>query len=222
MVRVKVCCISSPEEARLAISLGASALGLVGPMPSGPGVIADERICEIARRVPPPIATFLLTSETDEDAIVAHVQRCATNTVQLVDAVPISAYARIRRELPSIRIVQVLHVADETVLEQARELGPHVDALLLDSGNPKLAVKELGGTGRVHDWALSRRVVEEAPCPVFLAGGLRPDNVAEAIARVRPFGVDVCSGVRTTGQLDVEKLSAFTRASAKADVVALP
>ncbi len=193
--RVKICCIMSVEEARLAVAAGASALGLVARMPSGPGVIEDGLIAEIAASVPPPVATFLLTSETAGDAIVNHVRRCGTNTVQLVDQVEAGAHRSIRMALPQVKIVQVLHVADEDVIAEARALAPWVDAFLLDSGNPKLAVKELGGTGRVHDWDVSRRVVEAVDRPVFLAGGLMPENAAEAVRRVRPFGLDLCSGV---------------------------
>jgi phosphoribosylanthranilate isomerase len=199
----------SVAEARLAVSAGASALGLVGQMPSGPGVVDDALIAEIAAIVPPAVATFLLTSETGADAIVDHVRRCRTNTVQLVDRVEVTAHAAIRRALPQVKIVQVLHVADADVVDEARALAGAVDAFLLDSGNPKLAVKVLGGTGRVHDWDLSRRIVEAVDRPVFLAGGLRADNVGEAIARVQPFGVDLCSSVRSEGRLDADKLAAF-------------
>lgn len=211
--RIKICCIMSVEEARLAVAAGASAIGLVGRMPSGPGVIGDTLIAEIAATVPPPVATFLLTSETSADAVVEHVSRCGTNTVQIVDRMPEGDHGAIRRALPSVKIVQVLHVADDDVVEEARALAPGVDAFLLDSGNPKLAVKELGGTGRVHDWELSRRVVEAVDKPVFLAGGLHAGNVAEAIRRVRPFGVDLCSGVRSGGRLDPAKLAAFFAAA---------
>jgi phosphoribosylanthranilate isomerase len=207
--RVKICCIMSVAEARLAVDAGAAALGLVGPMPSGPGVIDDGLIAEIAAVVPPPIATFLLTSETRADAIIDHLRRCGTNTVQLVDRVEEGTHAAIRRALPWVRIVQVLHVADAYVVDEARALAGAVDAFLLDSGNPNMAVKELGGTGRVHDWDLSRRIVETVDRPVFLAGGLRADNVAEAIARVQPFGLDLCSSVRSQGHLDAGKLAAF-------------
>ena len=205
----------SIEEARLAVATGASALGLVARMPSGPGVIEDALITQIAATVPPPIATFLLTSETGADAIVDHVRRCGTNTVQLVDAVEDRTYAAIRKAAPHVKIVQVLHVADEDVIAEARELAPRVNAFLLDSGNPRLAIKELGGTGRVHDWDLSRRVVDALDKPVFLAGGLKPENAAEAVRRVRSFGLDLCSGVRTDGRLDPSKLTAFFAAVAR-------
>ena len=210
--RIKVCCIASVDEARLAIAHGASALGLVSAMPSGPGPIAEELIAEITAHVPPPIATFLLTCATDAETIVAQQRRCRPNTLQLVDAVDVDVLKRLRRELPGIALVQVIHVRDTDSFEEAREVAPHVDAILLDSGNPTLAVKELGGTGRVHDWSVSRRIVAEAGKPVFLAGGLRPHNVAEAVARVRPFGLDLCSGIRTDGRLDAAKLERFVAA----------
>lgn len=216
MVRIKICCISSLAEARLAVEAGAAALGLVGAMPSGPGVIEDSLIAEIAASVPPPVATFLLTSETDPEAIIDHVRRCRTNTVQLVDAAAPSAYARIRRALPALRIVQVIHVDGTETVEAARAVAPQVDAILLDSGRPKAALRELGGTGRVHDWRVSRAVVEQVERPVFLAGGLTPDNVAEAWRRVRPFGLDLCSGVRTDGRLDPARLAAFFAATRRA------
>jgi phosphoribosylanthranilate isomerase len=213
-IRIKICCIQSEAEARLAIAHGADALGLVGTMPSGPGPIDDELIARVAAAVPPPLATFLLTSETAAEAIIAHARRCRTNTLQLVDRVADEVYPRLREALPGIKLVQVIHVAGEESVREALAAAAHADALLLDSGRPHAAIKVLGGTGRVHDWALSRRIVEAARCPVFLAGGLRADNVGAAIATVRPFGVDVCTGVRRAADysLDPEKLEAFVAA----------
>ena len=209
-IRIKICCIQSAEEARLAIAAGADALGLVGTMPSGPGPIDDALIASVAAAVPPPVATFLLTSETEARAIIAHARRCHANTLQLVDQVAAGGYAELRAALPGIRLVQVIHVGGPEALEEARAAAPLVDALLLDSGRPHEAIRVLGGTGRTHDWALSRAIVEAVPCPVFLAGGLRADNVAAAIAAVRPFGVDVCTGVRRSDYtLDPARLEAF-------------
>ena len=207
--RVKVCCIASVEEARAAVECGASAVGLVSAMPSGPGVISEELISEIAARVPPTIATFLLTCAQDADSIVEQQRRCRVNTLQLCDRVDARVHEELRARLPGVSIVQVVHVGGEESLEEALSVAPRVDALLLDSGNQSLAVKELGGTGRTHDWRVSRSIVEASPVPVFLAGGLKPENVAEAVEAVRPFGLDVCSGVRTDGRLDAEKLRRF-------------
>ncbi|MGM9512027.1 phosphoribosylanthranilate isomerase [Larkinella sp. GY13] len=208
-MRVKICCISSAEEARLAVGAGASAVGLVGRMPSGPGVIGDDLIRTIAQTVPPPIATFLLTSEPTAEAVIEHHRRVFTNTIQLVDALPPGSYRTLQAALPGIKLVQVIHVLDELSIDEALASAEEVDALLLDSGNPKLAVKELGGTGRRHDWTLSRRIVEQSRVPVFLAGGLNPENVRQAIDTVQPFGLDICSGVRTNGKLDPDKLTRF-------------
>ncbi len=208
--RVKICCIADLAEARLAVDYGAAALGLVGAMPSGPGPITDAAIRAVAAAVPPPIATFLLTSETTVEAITAHHARVATNTIQIVDALREGAYADLRRNLPGVKLVQVIHIQDEAAVDEALRIAPQVDALLLDSGNP--ARRELGGTGRVHDWRLSRRIVEQTATPVFLAGGLNPDNVARAIETVQPFGLDLCSGVRTGGRLEEAKVARFFRA----------
>lgn len=215
--RIKICCISSLEEAQLAIQYGADALGLVGAMPSGPGIISDELIKEIAASIPPPVASFLLTSETDADKVIAHQQKVRTNTVQIVDELnPIGsgsgAYRRLREGMPGVKLVQVIHVIDEASVEEALKLSEKVDALLLDSGNPNAAVKTLGGTGNTHNWQLSRRICEESKVPVFLAGGLKPSNVAAAIREVNPYGIDLCSGVRTNGKLDEVKLKAFFEA----------
>ena len=211
--KIKICCISSIDEARLAISCGASALGLVSAMPSGPGVVDEELIAQIIRTVPPPIATFLLTSLQDADAIIEQQRRCRPNTLQLVDAVAESEVKRLRQALPGIALVQVIHVTGQVSIDEACAVAPHVDAILLDSGNQKLDIKELGGTGRVHDWAISRAIRDRCGKPLFLAGGLKPDNVRAAIGGVNPFGLDLCSGVRTNGKLDESKLRAFFAAA---------
>ncbi|MBI2275267.1 MAG: phosphoribosylanthranilate isomerase [Bacteroidetes bacterium] len=207
--KVKICCISSVEEARIAVEHGASALGLVARMPSGPGPIADDLILSIARTVPPPIATFMLTSETAAQAIIAHHRRTLTNTIQIVDELAEGSYEEIKRELPTIKLVQVIHVIDESSVDEAIRIAASVDALLLDSGNPNATIKELGGTGRVHNWGLSRKIVEQSKVPVFLAGGITADNVKKAIDEVNPFGIDLCSSVRTNGKLDPTKLERF-------------
>ena len=209
MTRVKVCCIRSIEEARLAVRLGASALGLVSEMPSGPGVIPEALIAEIAATVPPAVATFLLTSRTDPAEIIAQQGRCRVNTVQICDGLPRGAHAELRGSLPGVSLVQVVHVNSEESVAEALQVAREVDALLLDSGDRSLPVKELGGTGRTHDWLLSAKIVNESPVPVFLAGGLSAANVGEAIRTVQPFGVDLCTGVRTAGALDEQKLSRF-------------
>jgi phosphoribosylanthranilate isomerase len=216
--RVKVCCIASVSEARMAIDAGADAIGLVGAMPSGPGPIDDDLIAQITAAVPPPVASFLLTSQTTAPAIAAHVEATRPSTVQIVCHIDPAEAEGLATLLPGVRRVQVIHVEDAACLELIDAYGAHVDAFLLDSGRPGAAVPEFGGTGRVHDWDLSAAFVEASPLPVFLAGGLTPANVGKAIARVRPYGVDLCSGVRTEGRLDPAKLAAFMAAVHDADL----
>lgn len=209
MIRTKICCISSVEEAQVAVHRGASAIGLVSNMPSGPGVIPEARITEIAATIPPGVAIVLLTSLVSSAEIIAQQQRCRANALQLCDRVDVGVYEDLRKALPGISIIQVFHVTGEDAIAEATAVAPHVDAILLDTGNQKLPVKELGGTGRTHDWSVSARIVSQLSLPIFLAGGLNPENVAEAIGVVQPYAVDVCSGVRTADKLDAQKLEAF-------------
>jgi phosphoribosylanthranilate isomerase len=209
VIRIKICCIASVEEARMAVNCGASAVGLVSQMPSGPGVIDEDLIQKIAETIPPGISSFLLTSLQNTDEIIKQQKRCSTNTIQLCDRLTEGTHKDLKKALPGIKIVQVIHVTGEESIDEACGVSNYVDAILLDSGNQKLAIKELGGTGKTHDWTISRKIVESVSVPVFLAGGLNPDNVIDAIQQVRPFGVDICSGVRTNGKLDKTKLKNF-------------
>lgn len=208
-VRVKICCIKNIVEAKLAIEFGASALGLVSEMPSGPGVISEEEIIKIAKAIPPTIAIFLLTSRTDAKEIIDQQKRLGTNTIQIVDELKFGSHKQIKEALPGIKIVQVIHVIDENSVAEAIKVSKNVDAILLDSGNPNLEIKELGGTGRIHNWELSCEIREKISVPLFLAGGLNHSNIREAVETVSPFAVDICSGVRTNGNLDENKLRLF-------------
>lgn len=210
--RIKICCISSVQEAKTAIECGASAIGLVGKMPSGPGVIDDSLIMEISNSVPPPIATFLLTSETNALKIVEHHKKVNTSTMQIVDELADNDYKKIKSALPNVKLVQVIHVIDEHSVSESIRISEYVDAILLDSGNPNLEIKELGGTGRTHNWELSKKIREQIDIPVFLAGGINAENARKAIDFVQPFGLDLCSSVRTKGKLDQKKLAEFFNA----------
>jgi phosphoribosylanthranilate isomerase len=212
--RVKVCCMKSIEEVWMAIDAGASAIGLVSPMPSGPGPISNERAAEIAAQVPPGVDAFLLTPLQTVEELVEQNRLVKARTLQLVDALPPGAHAELRRAMPGVKLVQVIHVVGPESVDEAVKVAPEVDAILLDSGNPALKVKVLGGTGRRHDWALSREIRERVDVPVWLAGGLNPENAREAIDTVGPFGLDLCSGLRTGEgyDLDPDKLERFMAA----------
>ena len=211
-VKVKICCISSIEEAALAIAHGATAIGLVGRMPSGPGIITDELIHSIAKTVPPPIDSFLLTSETTAEKVIEHHKKVNTTTIQIVDALTDRQYHKIREAIPHVKLVQVIHVLDEKAVQEAIEISEWVDAILLDSGNPNLSTKVLGGTGKTHNWDLSKKIRENISIPTYLAGGINKDNIRNAIEHVQPYGIDLCSSVRTNGQLDERKLESLFKA----------
>jgi len=196
----------------MAIDAGANAIGLVSAMPSGPGPIPEDLIAEIAAIVPPGVSSFLLTCLQDGTSIIDQQRRLRVNTIQICDRLTSGSYQQIHDALPGIKLVQVIHVTGPESVDEAIAVAPHVDAILLDSGNQSLAIKELGGTGRTHDWSLSRKIREAIEVPLFLAGGLNSTNVAAAIREVQPFGIDVCSGLRTEGDLDPQKLSEFIRA----------
>jgi len=209
MIRAKICCISSVAEAELAVRLGASALGLVSEMPSGPGVISEDLIAEIAATVPPTVTSVLLTSYTDVDGIVTQQRRCGVSAVQLVEPLLSDTHRALKERLPGVAIIQVVHVTGVESLTESLTMAPSVDALLLDTGVRSGPGKQLGGTGRTHDWSISAQIVAQVSVPVMLAGGLRPENVSEAIAAVKPHAVDVCSGVRVDQRLNEERLLAF-------------
>lgn len=209
MTKVKICCIQSIAEAQIAIENGTYAIGLVSKMPSGPGVIPESKIREIAKWTPENIKTVLLTSLQNADEIIEQHNYCGTDVLQLVDSQETKTYRILKKELPNIDLIQVIHIIDDNSITEAVELSKYVDFILLDSGNLNLQTKELGGTGKTHNWQISREIVNQVGIPVFLAGGLNPENVAEAVKIVKPFGVDVCTGVRTDGKLDSDKVREF-------------
>ncbi len=211
-LKVKICCISSIKEAQIAIASGASFLGLVGNMPSGPGIISDELISEIAAFAPSHIETVLLTSETTVKNILSHHSRVNTSAIQIVDALTEGSHKQLKQKLPQVKIIQVIHVLNKESITAAIQISKEVDMLLLDSGNPNQKIKTLGGTGNIHNWEISKSIVEKVNIPVFLAGGLNSKNIRKAIKKVAPYGVDVCSGVRTNNELDKHKLKSFFEA----------
>ena len=211
-MHIKICCIRSAAEARLAMARGATALGLVSHMPSGPGVIDEATIAEIAAGIPPAVQTVLLTSRTEVADIVAQQRRCGVDALQLCEPLPPATLEALRGSLPEVALMPVVHVGGPESVDEAVTLGRIAHALLLDTGTRTGPDRQLGGTGRTHDWSVSAEIVRRVPVPVYLAGGLRPDNVRRAIATVAPHGVDVCSGVRMNGDLDPDLLARFVAA----------
>lgn len=215
--RIKICCIASVEEARMAIAAGADALGFIGVVPPTPRAIPDEAIADIAAAVPPPVATVLVGSQREAGTMAAQVRRARPSTLQIVAPIEPAEWVRFAEMEPDIRRIQVIHVEGPEALDLIPVYAPYVHAFLLDSGKASAATPYYGGTGETHDWAISAAFVARSPLPVFLAGGVTPANVAEAIRRVRPYGLDLCTGLRTDGKLDPGKLADFVRAVRQTD-----
>lgn len=211
-VQVKICCVRSREEAHTALSFGAAAVGLVSEMPAGPGELRESGIREIVQSIPAGAGTFLLTAVTDADQLIDKVQRLGANTLQLWDPLEPADYGRLRQDLPGLSIVQAIHVIGESAIEHAQTAVRLADALVLDSSNPTVPYRWESQAGATHDWSISREIVQTVDCPVLLAGGLNAGNVESAVRLVRPYGVDVCTGVRTEDALDPRKLAAFFEA----------
>ena len=191
----------------MALENGADFIGLVGPMPSGPGILSLDEISQIVRAIPAEATTVLLTSSSDVSAIIADYNQVQTKAIQLVRELSVSELTAVRAALPDVILLAVVHVEDASAIERAKSYEESSDYILLDSGKPTAGI--LGGTGNTHDWSVSKRIVEEVKIPVLLAGGLNAENVNDALEGVNPHGVDLCSGVRTNGHLDPEKLRDF-------------
>jgi len=189
-LRIKICCIADAAEARLAARAGADMIGLVGPMPDGPGIVDHPTAARIAADTPPWTRAVLLTAAETADTIAADAAAAGVDTVQVVRHVDPAESARLAQT--GLGVLQVIHVEGPEALDLIPAYAEHADAFLLDSGRPS-SDGSLGGTGRVHDWRVSRAFVEASPLPVFLAGGLSPENAAAAVGSVRPFGLDICS-----------------------------
>lgn len=207
MVRVKICGITSFEEARMAIGCGADAVGfLVGLNYPTDDEIDAVAAKEIIASLPPFVSSVLVTHRKELDWVVDACQRVGCSTIQLHGDFALEQIPLLRAKLPYARIIKAVHVVDSNSATIAAAVAPRVDAVLLDTRTET----RIGGTGVTHDWSISRRIAEEIGKPVILAGGLNPGNVREAILKVRPFAVDVNSGVENPdGSKSLDKIKAF-------------
>lgn len=209
VTRVKICGIRSLEDARLAVDLGADAIGLlVGQLHTSPDFIGAKEARAIVGEMPPFVATVLVTHLHDREKIAKLVAEVHPSTLQLHGQSAPQDVKALRAQFPSLKISKALHVNAKGVEDQVKEWADFVDAILLDTSSPE--TDQVGGTGRTHDWNVSAGIVRSLAKPVILAGGLTPSNVAAAIAKVRPFAVDVNSGTKNAaGYKDPEKVRRF-------------
>lgn len=210
-MHIKICCIETETDRESALQAGVTTLGFVAEGLTPPYLVSVPRAAALRADLPSDIDAVLLTAETDADRLFEHASTMRATGLQLCRPVTPETLTSLRERLPEMQLIQVIHMGDPGGLERARAVDALVDIVLLDSGS--LATSQLGGTGKTHDWRESARVREAVRSPLWLAGGLHPDNVAEAIATVRPDGIDVCSGVRSDGRVDPTKVRAFVRAA---------
>lgn len=206
-MRVKVCGISRVEDALAAAEAGADAVGcLVGLEHGSPDRVEPATARAVFSVLPPFVSKVLVTHRIKLGEVSDLVRETGATVVQLHGDFPLVAIPALREAVPYVSIVKCVHVTGEDSVAAARAAARVADAVLLDT---KVRGR-IGGTGKTHDWSISARIVEASSKPVILAGGLNPDNVADAIARVRPYGVDANSGTRGTGgSKDHAKLRAF-------------
>lgn len=208
MVHVKICGIRSIEDARAAVVAGADELGFHVGLTGGRVPLESEHAARIIAELPESASGVVVTSIAESGKLIELVRATGADIVQLYgDATP-ETILEVKKALPDVQVWKVLNVADEGSIAEAKKYERAADAIALDTLNKETGVR--GGTGKVHDWNISRKIVESVSIPVILAGGLNPDNVAEAIRAVNPFGVDVNSGVSNAdGTKDVGKVRMF-------------
>jgi phosphoribosylanthranilate isomerase len=209
MLRVKICGNRTTDDIALAVAMGADAVGLiVGVRHRSEDAQEPAKAAMLLRSVPVFVSSVLVTHLIEADQVIRLHATVPTTSIQLHDAIPVEAIEAIRTALPHVLLIKAIGVTDEGSIEIAHSFAPHVDALLLDTHT----TDRIGGTGTVHDWSISRKIVATLQTPVILAGGLRPENLIGAIEAVQPYAVDVNSGVEfADGEKDPERVKEFIR-----------
>jgi phosphoribosylanthranilate isomerase len=209
MVRVQIAGVSTLDEALAAEQAGADALGFTVRLPTGVHDGLTEAVARgIIAALPPFIASVAITYVDTARAAVDLCRYLGVSALQLHGPFPTQELPLIRAALPHLKLIRAVHVTGPQAPAQARALERRVDALILDTYDP--VCDRHGATGKTHDWAISRQIVDQVRTRVILAGGLTPDNIAEAVRAVRPWAVDVHTGVEDAdGRRNFDKLRAF-------------
>jgi phosphoribosylanthranilate isomerase len=214
MARAKICGTTTPADARAAVDAGADAVGVVADVPvDTPREVDAATAAAVLAAVPPFVTGTLVTMPERAPAAAALAERVGADAVQIHGDFAPAALGDLRAEAG----VPVLPVVDGGAVERAEELDAAgaADALVVDTPSEDGG----GGTGRTHDWDATAALAAAVDCPVVLAGGLTPENVADAVASVDPYAVDVASGVeRAGGRKDHDAVRRFVRAAAGGEV----
>lgn len=205
-MRVKICGTATFADLDCAVAAGADAIGfLMGITHVTQDAVTPETAAAMVATLPPFIVPVAVTHLTKPSDLIRIVELSRCTTLQIQDMVTPDDIAEVREALPYLRIMKAVHVMDESAIATAKYFSDTADAILLDTRT----ADRIGGTGITHDWNISAKIVKECSCPVILAGGLTPENVTEAIIRVRPYAVDVHTGVKKNGVRDAERTRAF-------------
>ena len=205
-MRVKICGTATFADLDCAVAAGADAVGfLMGITHVTQDAGTPETAAAMVATLPPFIVPVAVTHLTKPSDLIRIVELSRCTTLQIQDMVTPDDIAEVREALPYLRIMKAVHVMDESAITTAKYFSDTADAILLDTRT----ADRIGGTGITHDWNISAKIVKECSCPVILAGGLTPENVTEAITRVRPYAVDVHTGVKKNGVRDAERTRAF-------------
>jgi phosphoribosylanthranilate isomerase len=197
-MRVKICGIRTIKDAKLTINCGADAIGLlVGQRHRSDDFISVELAKEICGICPPYVSPVLVTHLESPTEIYQLASKIGVHTIQIHSECQVPEIQALRQMLPFTKLIKNFHVTSNKLIDYVRSFESIVDAIILDTIN--LEEDRVGGTGMIHDWSLSAKIVQETSLPVILAGGLNPKNVADAIKLVKPYAVDVNSGGFTKG-----------------------
>lgn len=211
MIRVKVCGVQNEKDLNAAVEAGADAVGLlVGQIHVSPCFILPGTASRLAAALPPYIQPVLVTHYTDVHEISVLLERTKIQTIQLHGGSTPREVGLIHDRFPHVKIIVAAHLIEERTVLDLMDFYSVADAILLDSILPE--ERKVGGTGKTCNWDLAAEFTARSPIPVILAGGLGPDNVEEAIRKVKPFGVDANSRLKNPqGEVDIDTCRAFCR-----------
>ena len=210
-MKIQIAGLSTAEDVAFAFEEGVDSVGFTVGLPDGPhDGLTEEMVGTIVDGLPPLLAAVTITYERTLGGLLRMLRTCRTPVLQAHGAHDRDTILRLKGEMPHLKVIKSITVTDrDSALGEVSAWESVADCLILDSLDSLSG--RLGATGLVHDWNISRGIVEISSLPVILAGGLTPENVAEAIDAVRPWGVDVHTGVEIDGRFSRERLSAFVR-----------
>jgi phosphoribosylanthranilate isomerase len=205
LTRIKICGVRTVEDAMKCVDSGADAVGML--LAPSPRRIPAEQARDIVESLPPFVTPVIVMMPSAAEEAIEAARAISPGALQLQGDEPPEMLVKIKRALPGVRLIKAVHVGGGDELVKARLYENVADAILLDTVSP-----ERGGSGQTHDWSVSKKVVASIKKPVVLAGGLTPYNVAGAIKAVRPYAVDVASGVEAEGRIkDMALINTFIR-----------